>query len=427
MSTPVAISNKPCLCGYDSSSCGGGHMTSQLNNSSRKRKLQGASKFDDVLMEGMKNLSFDQIQREQELLHGVADDVDLDDNTIDDLLLELESHLHCMKKGTAYELAERQDPSYVSNWEFQLAFLRSSHFEPKASAAKLINFFKYKPDLFDEDSLVQDITVQDLNQDDLRCLLDVNIQFSPFCDRSGRTIFAEFLGLRTKTTIRTVLQARLYMLANSVETMIDISKGSVIVGYLVEQYHDHLNGLGMLEGGKLFMEAVPFRLDGLHLCCSNPIECMVTRASIKVLPYQERVKLQVHLGSHTEFQYLLTSYGITRGSLPLKGKESEMDLSYHNAWFQRRMHREEEQRQQAPALIHSARATATHQRNTSCHDTASGPNSANENNVLCLAKRVKGVGNERLHSLALIYLSAYDNGSISNHRTIVAGIIDEVH
>ncbi|CAJ1939612.1 unnamed protein product [Cylindrotheca closterium] len=120
---------------------------------------------------------------------------------------------------------------------------------------------------------------------------------------------------------------------------------------------------------------------------------MVTSASIKMLPYQERVKLRVHLGSHTECPYLLASYGITRGSLPLKGKET----------------------------------TATHQRNTSCHDTASGPNSANGNDVLCLAKRVKGVGNERLHSLALIYLSAYDNGSISNHRTIVAGIIDEVH
>ncbi|CAJ1927040.1 unnamed protein product [Cylindrotheca closterium] len=146
-----------------------------------------------------------------------------------------------------------------------------------------------------------------------------------------------------------------------------------------------------------------------------------------MLPSQERVKLRVHLGSHTECQYLLASYGITRGSLPLKGKESEMDLSYQNAWFQRRMLREEEQRLKAPVPIPFINTATTHQRNESCHDTASGPDNANENDVLCLAKRVKGVGNERLHSLALIYLAAYDNGSISSRRTIVGGIIDEVH
>ncbi|CAJ1934735.1 unnamed protein product [Cylindrotheca closterium] len=185
MTTPVAISNKSCLCGYDSSSGGGGRMSTQLNTSSRKRTLPGVSSYEDMLMDGMKHLSFDQIQHEQELLHGVADHVDLDDNKINELFLELASHLNRMKKGTAYETAEKQDQSYVSNRELQLAFLRACHFEPRASAEKLIKFFTYKQDLFGESSLVRAITAQDLNQDDLSCLLEGFCQFCPF--RSIRT------------------------------------------------------------------------------------------------------------------------------------------------------------------------------------------------------------------------------------------------
>ncbi|CAJ1945301.1 unnamed protein product [Cylindrotheca closterium] len=420
MSTPVAISRKSssCFCGYNSSPSG----------SNRKRiRLPGVSNYEDMLMEGMKNLSFDQIQREQELLHGVANEVDLNENTINDLLLGLETHLNLMKEGTAYEAAERQDPSYVSNRELQLAFLRASHFEPKASAEKLMNFFRYKQGLFGAESLVRDITVQDLDQDDLSCLLEGYFQYSPFRDRSGRMIHLEFPGVRSKTAVRTELRARFYMSANSVETMVDISKGTVIVSYMVEQYKDHLKGAGFLEALNLFQKGLPIRIDGLHICYSNPIECMVTRTCISILPHRERVKSRVHLGSHTECQYLLASYGITRGALPLKGLESEMDLNHHNAWFQRRILREKEQRQHVSFPNPSSGSPATPQHNLPSHDTASGPNSGNENDVLSLGQRVKTLGNERLLSLALIYATAYANGSISNRRTIVSAIIDEVH
>ncbi|CAJ1945302.1 unnamed protein product [Cylindrotheca closterium] len=421
MSTSVEAPSKSCLCGINFP--GGFGVTSQLN-SSRKRTVPGVSDYEDVLMEGMKHLTFDEIQHEQELLHGVAGEVDLNEN---DLLVGLEMHLNRMKKGTAYESAERQDPSYVSNRELQLAFLRASHFKPKDSAEKLINFFKHKQDLFGEESLVRDITAQDLDQDDLSCLLEGFFQFCPFRDRSGRMIHLEFPGIRSKTTVRTEMRARFYASANSVETMVDISKGAVVVSYLVEQYKDHLKGAGFAETTNLYHNVVPMKIDGFHLCFSNSIECLVLKACIAMLPYEERVKSRVHLGSHTECQYLLASYGITRGALPLTGLESEMDLNHHNAWFQRRILREKEQRQQASLRIPSTNASITHQHNPSCHDATSGPNSGNENDVLSLGQRVKGVGNERLHSLALIYATAYANGSISNRRTIVSGIIDEVH
>ncbi|CAJ1963155.1 unnamed protein product [Cylindrotheca closterium] len=310
MSTPVKTPNKLCLCRHDSSSSGG--ITSQLKSS--RKNTPSSRAYEDILVEATNHLSFDEIQHEQELLHGVADEVDRNEKTINDLLLGLEFHLNRMKKGTTYELAEKQDPSYVSNRELQLAFLRASRFEPKASAEKLIRFFKYKQDLFGEESLVRDITAQDLDQDE-----------------------------------RSSLESRR-------------------LSYMFQQ---------------------PIRI---HEC-----------------------------------QYLLTSYGITRGALPLNGPESEIDFSAHSAWFQRRVLREKEQRQQVPVRIPFSNVSIAQKRSVLCHDTVSAPNSGNENDVLSLGQRVKGLGNERLHSLALIYSKAYANADISNRRTIVAWIIDEVH
>ncbi|CAJ1965189.1 unnamed protein product [Cylindrotheca closterium] len=419
--SPDTISNKSsCLRRCDCSDRG--NTTNQLANCRNRHSI-----YEDTLVEGMQHLSFDQIQHEQELLHGVADEVKLNENTINDLLLRLEMHLNRMKKGTAFESAQRQDPSYVSNRELQLAFLRAKRFEPKGAAEKLINHFKYKRDLFGEGSLVRDITAQDLGQDDLTCLLEGFFQYSPFRDRSGRTILLEFPGIRSKRTIRTLLRARFYAAANNVETMVDLSKGTVIVSYFVEKYQDHLNGSGFVETAKFYHEAVPLKTDGFHLCCSSSFECMVTRACIALIPHRDRVKSRVHFGSHTECQYLLASYGIFRAALPLKGPDNEMDLNHHNAWFQRRKLREIEKPQHMSVHIPSSDVFTTHQRSTPCHRNSSSSDSGNANDVLCLGKRIKGVGNERLHSLALSYATAYRNGSFSNRRTIVSGIIDEVH
>lgn len=55
------------------------------------------------------------------------------------------------------------------------------------------------------------------------------------------------------------------------------------------------------------------------------------------------------------------------------------------------------------------------------------PLSGNENDVLCLGRIVKGVGNERMISLALLCEMAYATGNLADRRDIVNGIIDEIH
>lgn len=128
--------------------------------------------------------------------------------------------------------------------------------------------------------------------------------------------------------------------------------------------------------------------------------------------------------SHVECQYLLASFGITRGALPLKGLNSDMDLSYHHAWFQGKVLQEKKD-QQGSVATPLVRASTPLEMNMS-HNTSSTLSSGNENDVLCLGRIVNGVGNQRLQSLALLYVTAYENVAASNRRLIINGIIDEI-
>ncbi|KAL3934610.1 MAG: hypothetical protein SGBAC_009711 [Bacillariaceae sp.] len=431
MSTPVSISDPSSVCGFTWPGLPGKPSLDE-----NRRWGAGDGDFEEAMLagvgEGMKHLTFQDIQEEQEVLHGVAGDVVINENIMNDLLLSLTAQLDRLKKGSAYETAARRNgQAYAANRELQTAFLRANRFDPKESAEKMIKFFKYKQELFGEESLERDITAEDLDGDDVKCLLEGYFQYSPFRDRSGRKIHLEFPGVRTKTTIRAELRARFYVLANTVETLVDVSKGTILVTYLVHQYQDHLNGAGFMESLDFMMATIPLTMAGNHLCISARLECMICNACVAMMPHRDRVKTKIHFGSHVECQYLLASYGVTRSVLPLRGANNDMDLTYWNTWFQQRKMQEQQRQPGSPIyspLYNPSTESATAQSsNTFTCSSSSTPRTANENDVLCLGRVVKGVGNERLHSLALLYETQYLNGRVADRRHIADGIINEIH
>ncbi|CAJ1946581.1 unnamed protein product [Cylindrotheca closterium] len=429
MTTPVSISNPSSFCGFIWSG------PRAHDQKSADRRMATDEGYEAMIGEGMKNLSFNEIQKEQEVLHGITDNVDLSESATDELLLTLTGHLNRLKKGSAYETAERKSTAHAANRDLQMAFLRANRFHPKESAEKIIKFFNMKQDLFGEESLNRDITAQDLNDDDMKALSEGYFQYSPFRDRSGRKLLLTFPGLRTTGNVRAELRVRYYAMANCVETLVDISKGVVVVNYMVKQYQDRWDSAGYIEATELF-NVVPLNTAGIHTCVCTKMESMIINACVALMPYRTRVKSKVHLGSHVECQYLLATYGITKGALPLRGANHDMDLTYWNTWFQQR--KIQEQREHPSRIqfhrnsssMESSSIASQLNKNNNAAIVSHGPMSSisgNENDVLCLGRIVKRMGNERLHSLGLLYATAYDNGSVADRRKIVNGIIDEIH
>ena len=142
----------------------------------------------DVLVEGMNRLTFYELQREQDDLHGVAEDTAERSPEVNRLLVDLDEHLKKSKAGTAYEIAEKHNLAYVSSRRFRMLFLRATRYDPQVSANQLIAYFDVKRELFGKEKLAREITLSDLDEDDVDCLLNGSSLVSNFKDRAGRCV-----------------------------------------------------------------------------------------------------------------------------------------------------------------------------------------------------------------------------------------------
>jgi hypothetical protein len=148
-------------------------------------------------------------------IHGVAptlpETTDLITETLKQLYLYLEAHA---PSTSAYRMALQDKPShdatcsssssFIFDPSFGLLFLRSEQFNVAAAANKLQRFLQIKLELFGRSKLCQPhITLEDLDDEALRCLENGHFQLLPIRDRAGRAVFC-FPGhiQETDTTIQ---------------------------------------------------------------------------------------------------------------------------------------------------------------------------------------------------------------------------------
>jgi hypothetical protein len=138
-------------------------------------------------------LSLEERDKAYHDIHGVADEVPGEPDfvliTLDeirDALLKLKSKLNASTE--ALRLAEMINPGYVDNREFLLRFLRADSFDAKKAAGRITRYLNWKLGLFGEVKLCKDITLDDLQADDLTTLKKGYFQRLPERDCAGRSV-----------------------------------------------------------------------------------------------------------------------------------------------------------------------------------------------------------------------------------------------
>eukprot|EP00526_Cylindrotheca_closterium_P022697 CAMPEP_0113614132 /NCGR_PEP_ID=MMETSP0017_2-20120614/7003_1 /TAXON_ID=2856 /ORGANISM="Cylindrotheca closterium" /LENGTH=182 /DNA_ID=CAMNT_0000523279 /DNA_START=151 /DNA_END=700 /DNA_ORIENTATION=+ /assembly_acc=CAM_ASM_000147 len=139
------------------------NVQDELLTGQDKQKKQ---EVDALLSEAMNNLTFQEREEQQEFLHGVDKDIAEEKDLIDNALHDLDAHLMRIKNGSVYELAETMNAGYVGARAFRIMFLRGNRYDAKASANQMLSFFELKQQLFGNDKLAQDITIDDLDEDE---------------------------------------------------------------------------------------------------------------------------------------------------------------------------------------------------------------------------------------------------------------------
>lgn len=171
---------------------------------------------DDMLSHAMDALTFEERQEQQEILHGVHQEVDEKETFMDASLQQLERQLERTKSGSVYEMAEQMDPSYVCSKSFRIMFLRANRYNAKDAAQNMLRFFEMKRQLFGAKKLTKDITVEDLDADDIAALKSGYLQFAGK-DSAGRVIVVNIPGLRGNKSLQNELRMRYYILMSVLE------------------------------------------------------------------------------------------------------------------------------------------------------------------------------------------------------------------
>lgn len=136
-------------------------------------------------------------------IHGVSDDQEEDQAFVEKCFEDLEEAISLIPTidKIAYCQARDLDESYVSNDEFLLMFLRSSSFNITAAASRLVGFFDVKLELFGPEKLARDITINDLDADDIKCMESGYAQVLPGRDRAGRAVLCLMPTIRKYRTV----------------------------------------------------------------------------------------------------------------------------------------------------------------------------------------------------------------------------------
>eukprot|EP00980_Cylindrotheca_fusiformis_P019443 scaffold6708_cov134-Cylindrotheca_fusiformis.AAC.13 len=302
---------------------------------------QAKEEIDSTLAQSMAQLSFEERQMGQEDLHGVSEAIVEDKAHIDGCLKDLDLQLDSIKHGSDYEMAETMDSFHVRDRGFRLSFLRSNRYNAKNAAKQMLNFFNMKRQLFGREKLTKEITFSDLSEDDKDCLKTGCMQILQTTDRAGRQILFQCPGLRQFKTVENELRARFYIcmcLWKSEDTQ---RKGMVYVTYAIGRFQDKMNGAGFVETTKLIM-AFPLYIAGIHRCTDHVTHFILGKTSLGMMPMSTRARTKYHLGSDQECQYILSTYGIPRQTLPLDPMTNEPKLNGFLVWYNQQQWKEVE-------------------------------------------------------------------------------------
>jgi hypothetical protein len=167
-----------CLFGYDDS-----------NMTRRFEAPEDRADMEKILAEEVHNLSLEERNRVYEEVHGVAEPLEEDPEFVAQRLSEFDWYLSTIRNKPAYDFALQQSQEYVNDRNFRLRFLRSTEFDAHKAAQKLVNHFDFKMELFGKEKLARNITLDDLDEEDLTYFRKGPLQILPATDRIGRPIF----------------------------------------------------------------------------------------------------------------------------------------------------------------------------------------------------------------------------------------------
>ena len=207
--------------------------------------------------------------------------------------------------------------------EFHLMFLRSTRFDPVFAAKKLVSYFQVKCDLFGPEKIAKEITLHDLDEEDMKALHDGNYMFLPLLDMAGRNILflneTEYTYTDDPVKFKHTLRAAWYVMCTALQDNIDDIQrhGIVYIMYDVSatpaQQRQYVRNITQNMD---FYHSLPNKITSYHYCYKDHTLRSSLSLIFKIVRHFFKGRFRDHHGTHhMECQYQLLSYGIPTSAL----------------------------------------------------------------------------------------------------------------
>jgi hypothetical protein len=169
-----------------------------------------------MLAKEMNQLTVEEREKVLEDVHGIARVVDEPQEFIEACLALLEKEIENISSKAAYDLASSMSKEYTSSKKTRLMFLRAESFDPYKAASRMVRFFEEKYKLFGAGKLTTDITLDDMDPEDINTIESGELQVLPSKDCAGRKVLCFFGKLKAIRTTQNfvsddVCEARYYL------------------------------------------------------------------------------------------------------------------------------------------------------------------------------------------------------------------------
>jgi hypothetical protein len=302
-----------------------------------------------LMAKEMNRLSLQEREQAYEDLHGVSAMVNETPELIAAALQLMEHHLRSIRHKPAYNLAEANREEYVEDAKLRLMFLRAERFDVEKAANRLVQWLKWKLDLFGEELLCRKHIGLDQLDADARFMVDTGImQFLPVRDSCGRVV--QVVACNNKRhwgrSSKALLQMFFYMSMVAAEDEANQKNGLVHIVYGLGKNtlptasstpnHGELDEKYEVLGYSSITTCLPLRWDAVHFLTTSRAVQHAPALYVNTIGWHIRARLRVHVGSHLECQHGLLSFGVPSRLLPFTA-EGELKKNNHKKWIQRRI------------------------------------------------------------------------------------------
>mmetsp|Transcript_35768 Transcript_35768/g.86530 ORF Transcript_35768/g.86530 Transcript_35768/m.86530 type:complete len:483 (+) Transcript_35768:75-1523(+) len=305
-----------------------------------QRQTHEMKDTEDLLASELDKLSMKERSEAYDDVHCVGEELKETPGMIQKSLLEFDEAVR-QERNAFYELALNQNRAFVEDPSFRLKFLRANMHNVGKSVRHMMKFLKYKAQYFGQDKLARDITLADLNEEDMELMLSGLFHIQEGRDRMGRVVFYMLSGMMGRFRPEAMFRIPYYIHYNLLASLPEVQKkGLVDVCFDSPQPEEKVSmpKRDILSDLTDAFYSIPVRSSASHLCFlkapkTNPVlHNALVAMSVSTMSSYFRVRTRIHYGTNMELQYRLQSCGIPIDACPLD-MDGNIRKDILNVWF----------------------------------------------------------------------------------------------